>query len=335
MACTSAGMVLSVLSLFLLLVPVHSEFNLDGYWMSWKTQFNKTYSNAREEAGRRAVWKQSIQDVIKHNEAASAGRSSYTLGINHLSDMTAEEVNAQLNGLIEEHPPLHEVNNTFSFLSESPPPLRVDWTEKGLVSPVQNQGPCGSCWAFSAVGALEGQMKKKTGRLVPLSPQNLVDCSVIVGNHGCKGGYLSKSFIYVIRNKGIDSDSFYPYEHREGTCRYAVKGKAGYCSSFQVLPRNERLMMEAVATVGPISVGINARLASFHRYRSGIYDDPSCDSRLVNHAVLVVGYGRDKGQDYWLIKNSWGTAWGERGFIRMARNRNRCGIANFPIFPTV
>ncbi|XP_036433805.1 cathepsin S, ortholog 1 [Colossoma macropomum] len=328
-------MVLSALCLVLLLVPAHCEFSLDGYWTSWKTEFNKTYSSTREEVCRRAVWKKNVQDVMKHNEAASAGRRSYTMGINHLSDMSAEEVNAQLNGLIEERPALHEVNHTFSFLSGSLPPPRMDWTEKGLVTPVRNQGPCGSCWAFSAVGALEGQMKKKTGRLVPLSPQNLVDCSVTVGNHGCRGGYLSKSFTYIIRNKGIDSDSFYPYEHRDGTCRYAVKGKAGYCSGFQILPRNELVMMHAVATVGPISVGINAKLASFHRYKSGIYDDPACDPRSVNHAVLVVGYGQDKGQDYWLIKNSWGSAWGENGFVRMARNKNQCGIANFAIFPTI
>ncbi|XP_066523113.1 cathepsin S, ortholog 1 [Hoplias malabaricus] len=327
-------MILLGLCWFLLLVPVQSELNLEGYWTSWKTQFHKTYSNSTEEVYRRAVWKQNLDEVMKHNEA---GRHSYTMGINHLSDMTADEVNTQLNGLKEEHPLLQEVSDEFldRLLNETVLPAQLDWTKKGLVSPVQNQGPCGSCWAFSAVGALEGQMKKKTGQLVPLSPQNLVDCSITVGNHGCKGGYLTKSFIYISRNKGIDSNSFYPYEHREGTCRYAVKGRAGYCSGFRMLPRNELQLLQAIATVGPISVGINGKLASFHRYKSGIYNDPHCDSRSVNHAVLLVGYGQEKGQDYWIIKNSWGKFWGESGFVRIARNKNQCGIANFAIFPTV
>ncbi|XP_007241327.2 cathepsin S, ortholog 1 [Astyanax mexicanus] len=329
-------MTLGVVCVILLLVPVQGELDWNIYWNSWKVEFNKTYSNVSEEVFRSAVWKQNYLDVMKHNKAASSGHHSYTLGINHLSDMTADEVNYQMNGLMVEAGPRLEVNDSIWFLSESSPPLpRVDWTEKGLVSPIQNQGPCGSCWAFSSVGALEGQMKKRTGRLVPLSPQNLVDCSVTVGNHGCRGGYLSKSFIYVIRNKGIDSDSFYPYEHKDGVCRYAVGGRAGYCSSFQVLPQSEEALIRAVSAVGPVSVGINAKLPSFHRYKSGIYDDPGCNPRMVNHAVLVVGYGTEGGQDYWLLKNSWGLMWGEKGFFRMARNKNQCGISNFAIYPTI
>uniref|UniRef100_A0A4W4F0U5 Cathepsin S, ortholog 1 n=2 Tax=Electrophorus electricus TaxID=8005 RepID=A0A4W4F0U5_ELEEL len=311
--------------------------NLNRYWLSWKTEYNKTYSTVWEETWRRAVWQQNVVEMIKHNVAASEGQHTYTLGTNHLSDMTADEVNVQLNGLRPEHLPPGGTNVSFTFLSEMHLiPLTVDWTEKGLVSPVENQGPCGSCWAFSAVGALEGQMKKHTGLLVPLSPQNLVDCSVAIGNHGCKGGYLSKAFTYIIQNQGIDSDCVYPYEHREGRCRYTVRGRAAYCSGFQILPRNNELaLMHAVAMVGPVSVGINANLPSFHRYRSGIYNDPLCNSRLVNHAVLVVGYGTEKGQDYWLIKNSWGTAWGEKGFFRLPRNKNQCGVATFAIYPTL
>ncbi|KAK3557975.1 hypothetical protein QTP86_005636 [Hemibagrus guttatus] len=264
----------------------------------------------------------------------------------------AEEINTILNGLKMENVPLDN-NENFTVLSDSPVPDRLDWTERGLVSTVQNQGMCGSCWAFSAVGALEAQMMKKTGHLVPLSVQNLVDCSVKEGNHGCRGGFMSKAFTYVIRNKGIDSEAFYPYQHKEwtkkgtrdiyvlnagneGLCRYSPKGRAGYCSSFWIFPHiNESVLLTTVAQIGPVSVGINAKLASFHRYRSGIYNDPLCDPRTVNHAVLVVGYGTEGGQDYWLVKNSWGTAWGEKGYVRMARNRNQCGISSFAIFPIV
>ncbi|RXN22476.1 cathepsin L1-like protein [Labeo rohita] len=125
-------------------------------------------------------------------------------------------------------------------------------------------------------------------------------------------------------------------QHNDGACRYSVTGRAGYCSGFRILPRhNEVALQNAIATIGPVSVGVNAKLASFHRYRSGIYSDPKCSSGLINHAVLVVGYGSENGQDYWLVKNSWGTAWGEKGFIRIARNKNMCGISSFAIYPTM
>ncbi|KAF5887543.1 cathepsin L1-like, partial [Clarias magur] len=288
-----------ILFIALLLSEGYCKMNMDQYWLSWKTKFNKTYNSIGEEMFRRYIWQQNVVDVMKHNKE----QHSFTMGTNHLSDMTEEEINAQLNGLRMENIPL-DMNKNLLELSDSPIPDRLDWTEKGLVSPVQNQGMCGSCWAFSAVGALEAQMKKKTRQLVPLSAQNLVDCSVTEGNHGCKGGFMTNAFSYIIHNKGIDSDAFYPYQHREGLCRYSPKGRAGSCSSFRMLPHaNESVLLSAVAQIGPVSVGVNAKLASFHRYRSGIYTDPLCDPRRVNHAVLVVGYGTERGQDYWLVKN--------------------------------
>ncbi|XP_051991838.1 cathepsin S, ortholog 1 [Xyrauchen texanus] len=310
--------------------------SLNDQWITWKTQHNKTYRDTREELYRRAVWEQNFMYVLKHNEETAIGLHTYTLGLDHLCDMTTDEVNALLNGLMEEDFPDVNVSFTPPTHPQLPLPARVNWIKQGMVSPVQNQGRCGSCWAFSAVGALEGQMKRKTGILVPLSSQNLMDCSVSLGNHGCKGGYLSRAFLYVIQNKGIDSNSYYPYEHKQGECRYSVTGRAGYCSGFKIVQHhNEAALQQAVANIGPVSVGINAKLASFQRYRSGIYNDPKCSSKLVNHAVLVVGYGSENGQDYWLVKNSWGTAWGEKGFIRMARNKNQCGISRFAIYPTI
>nr|XP_017207692.1 cathepsin S, ortholog 1 isoform X1 [Danio rerio] len=333
--CVCAGMLVIRCALVLVCVSlVGCEIRrLTNQWTTWKSQHNKTYRNTREERLRRSVWKQNLQDILLHNEAAAVGLHSYTLGLNQLSDMTADEVN-DMNGLLEEDFP--DVNATFSPPSLQTLPQRVNWTEHGMVSPVQNQGPCGSCWAFSAVGSLEAQMKRRTAALVPLSAQNLLDCSVSLGNRGCKGGFLSRAFLYVIQNRGIDSSTFYPYEHKEGVCRYSVSGRAGYCTGFRIVPRhNEAALQSAVANIGPVSVGINAKLLSFHRYRSGIYNDPKCSSALINHAVLVVGYGSENGQDYWLVKNSWGTAWGENGYIRMARNKNMCGISSFGIYPTI
>ncbi|KAM9838741.1 cathepsin S, ortholog 1 isoform 2-T2 [Aulostomus maculatus] len=251
-------------------------------------------------------------------------------------NQTAEEVNERLNGLKMEEPE-RSSNLTFKEVGGFTLPQSVDWRKEGLVSPVQNQGLCGSCWAFSSLGALEGQMKKQTGILVPLSPQNLVDCSNGDGNHGCRGGYITKSYRYIIRNQGVDSEGFYPYEHQNGKCRYSAEGKAGYCSTFHMLPQgDEKMLQVAVATVGPIAVAMNAMLPSFHLYRGGLYNVPGCNPKLVNHAVLVVGYGSDGGEDFWLVKNSWGTAWGEDGFIRIARNKNNlCGIASIAVYPTL
>uniref|UniRef100_A0A667X6J6 Cathepsin S, ortholog 1 n=1 Tax=Myripristis murdjan TaxID=586833 RepID=A0A667X6J6_9TELE len=292
-----------------------SSSALNEQWEEWKVKYQKVYNNQSESLYRREVWEKNLQLVLRHNQEASAGRHTFTMGLNHLADM---------------------VYFSPASFSDASIPSSVDWRQKGMVSPVQNQGFCGSCWAFSAVGALEGQMKKKTGSLVPLSPQNLVDCSTNDGNHGCRGGYISKAFTYIIRNGGIDSAHFYPYEYRQGKCRYSSKGKAGYCSGFKVLPRgDEKTLQQAVGTVGPVAAAINAMLPSFHHYRGGEVDDEvSCNPRLINHAVLIVGYGTDRGEDFWLVKNSWGTAWGEAGYLRLARNKNNlCGIANFAIYP--
>ncbi|XP_047200273.1 procathepsin L-like isoform X5 [Hippoglossus stenolepis] len=325
--------ILHVVLLLAFLVLGHSSPAVDKMWEEWKVNNRRVYDNEMENSFRRAVWEKNMNLVLKHNQEASEGKHSYTLGLNHLSDMTTEEINERLNGARPEEVDLLR-NETFKRASGSVAPPSVDWRKSGLVSAVQNQGKCGSCWAFSSMGALEGQIAKQTKVLVPLSPQNLVDCSTTDGNKGCIFGYLSKAFKYVIRNKGVDSEKSYPYEAKDGKCRYDVKGKAGTCSNFTVLPKgNEIALRDETASVGPISVLVDAKLPSFHQYRGGVYNDPKCSSS-VTHAVLVVGYGTDNGQDYWLVKNSWGTKWGEKGYIRMARNKNNlCGIANFAVYP--
>ena len=230
-------------------------------------------------------------------------------------------------------------NNTRMFVSDSnfKAAESVNWTAKGAVTPVGSQGMCGSCWAFSATGALEGQHFIKTGKLVSLSEQNLIDCTKKYGNYGCDGGFMKASFEYVRDNGGIDTESSYPYEAKDDKCRFKKTDIGATCTGYVSIPsKNEHALMQAVQSIGPVSVAVDGQHYGFINYKSGIYYDPQCSQTDVNHTPLVVGFGTLDGQDYWLAKNSWGTKWGMNGYIMMARNRdNNCGIATLASYPTV
>ncbi|XP_072338901.1 procathepsin L-like [Scyliorhinus torazame] len=310
---------------------------LDDAWLNWKSFHNKDYT---EDEGnyRRMVWEKNLKLIQLHNLEHSMGKHLFQLGMNHFGDFTAEEFQHFMNQL---H--LLEMKNSTRKepASTRPKPFRlpqsIDWRDKGYVTAVKNQGRCGSCWAFSAVGALEGQTYKKTGKLISLSEQNLVDCSNSEGNHGCNGGLMEYAFNYVQSNGGIDTEDYYPYTAKESTCKYNSKHSATTCHGSNFVARgNEVALAEAVATVGPISVAIDGKQHSFQFYRSGVYYEPNCNNFVINHGVLIVGYGSENGQNYWIVKNSFGLWWGDKGYIKMAKDRNNnCGIANYAIYPLV
>ncbi|XP_076450120.1 cathepsin L-like peptidase [Babylonia areolata] len=312
-----------------------SLLDLDREWMIFKKTHNKMYS-PQAEAVRRVIWEQSLQMIVEHNLEADRGLRTFRLGMNHLGDMTSNEVVALLNGY-------KKLANRTAGATYLPPsnagdlPSEVDWRSKGYVTPVKNQGQCGSCWAFASTGSLEGQHFKKTGTLVSLSEQNLVDCSRREGNHGCNGGFMEWAFAYIKMNGGIDTEESYPYLAREGRCRFSRANVGATDTGYVDIRRgSESDLQSAVATVGPIAVTIDASKRSFQLYRSGVYYEPTCSSERLDHGVLVVGYGTEDSEDYWLVKNSWGTFWGMNGYIQMARNRNNnCGIATQACFPTV
>lgn len=209
----------------------------------------------------------------------------------------------------------------------------VDWRDKGYVTPVKNQGQCGSCWAFSATGSLEGQHFRKTGTLVSLSEQNLVDCSTKYGNNGCKGGLMDNAFRYIKANGGIDTEESYRYRAHNERCAFRTSDVGATCTGYVDVPhKDEMALAEAAAENGPISVAIDASHHSFQLYKSGIYYERECSSTNLDHGVLVVGYG----EGYFLVKNSWGESWGMEGYIKMSRDRsNNCGIATQASYPTV
>lgn len=220
-------------------------------------------------------------------------------------------------------------------------PPSVDWRIDGAVTAIKDQGDeCGSCWAFSTTGALEGQHFRKTGKLVSLSEQNLVDCSSVYGNEGCDGGWIENAFQYIKDNGGIDTEKTYPYKATENGCKFKKRVSGAIVNGYVDIPEgNESKLMAAIATIGPISIAMDSSHESFQFYSSGIYYEPKCQRRLdkLDHAMLAVGYGTDKRtRDYYIVKNSWGTDWGDRGYIKMARNRkNHCGIATDAKFPLV
>uniref|UniRef100_A0A8C6SY22 Cathepsin S n=1 Tax=Neogobius melanostomus TaxID=47308 RepID=A0A8C6SY22_9GOBI len=215
-------------------------------------------------------------------------------------------------------------------------PANVDWRRARYVTSVKDQnaqGNCGSGWAFSAAGALEGLWARTRGELVDLSPQNLMDCSKPYGSYGCQPSNMDNAFKYVIDYNGIASDASYPYEARNGNCRYDPQTRAATCSSYKSVEQNELALQQAVATIGPISVGVDETDIKY--YNGGVFNNPSC-RKQINHAMLLVGYDTDPatGLDYWLIKNSWGPGWGENGYMRLARNKNQmCGISKYAYYP--
>ncbi|XP_068227153.1 cathepsin L-like [Palaemon carinicauda] len=303
-------------------------------WELFKIQHNKSYGGIVEEQFRMKIFLENKLKVIVHNKLFAQNKTSYSMSINHLSDMLSREVAETMCGFRP------EMNETLGSTFIPPDddisiPSTVDWRLKGIVTPVKNQGACGSCWAFSAIGSLEGQHARKVGHLTSLSEQNLVDCCGHCG--GCRGGLMVAAFKCILEEGGIESEVDYPYKaHNEG-CKFNSSKVAATVTGWSRVQRSELALMKAVALVGPISVAIDA-CASFMHYHSGVYYDPQCPPAHLDHGVLVVGYGTDTevGMDYWLVKNSWGHRWGDNGYIKIARNKsNMCGIASSASYPLV
>jgi len=320
-----------LLAVLVVICSALSEQEYQKSWEEWKWQNKKFYTAEGEEEVRYNIFKNNLHYVNTHNKA---GKHSYTLAMNSFGDLSNLEFTQMFNRLNKSVVP--SVGKSKVEVNPEAPDS-WDWRTKGAVTGVKDQGQCGSCWSFSTTGSVEGAWFLKRGQLVSLSEQNLVDCSTPEGNNGCNGGLMDSAFKYIINNKGIDTESSYPYTATgPNACRFNPSNVGATISSYRdVNSGDENDLMNSVYMT-PVSVAIDASRSSFQLYHSGVYYEPSCSSTSLDHGVLAVGYGSEGGSDYWIVKNSWGSSWGNNGYILMSRNKNNnCGIATMSSYPIV
>jgi C1A family cysteine protease len=294
-----------------------SLHSVDHDYTKFLSKFGKSYGTKEEFNHRKQIFQKNNEFVNKHN---SKNGVSYTLKVNKFSDWTHTEYKKLLGFKKGEHAGKHIKNLT---TDQNGP---VDWRK--YLPAVKDQGQCGSCWAFSTVASLEAHHALKKGSILSLSEQQLVDCSTSYGNQGCNGGMYEAAFQYV-RDNGITTEGEYPYVGYDQSCSYQKDGKVKVNSYAEVSA--DANQMKAALMKGPVSVAVEADTQVFQSYSGGILDDSSCGTNL-DHAITAVGWGSTGGKDYWLVRNSWGSWWGESGYIRIAANPSSgdCGILNGP-----
>ena len=300
---------------------------------NFQERFSKRYETFQELELRFEIFRENMRTIILHNLDST---QNYTMGINQFTDLTSGEFKEMYASGLKTEVGSYGCKS-FSG-SASSAPASVDWRSEQAVTSVKDQGQCGSCWTFSATGAIEGAWAISTGQLIDLSEQEMVDCAtgISYGSHGCNGGQMEGAFKFVIAN-GQCSLASYPYTAKDGSCQ-KCSAVAQITSCSDVKP-NDQISLKAAVAQQPVAVAIEADTRYFQSYSSGILTSTSCGTTL-DHGVLVVGYGEENGQKYWLVKNSWGTSWGDKGYVKIARSESTndagiCGIAMDPSFPSV
>jgi len=306
------------------------EEHYQSHFAAFVAKYKKSYDRA-DLLFRYNAFKTNVDKIEKHN----AGKHSYTLGMNKFGDMPFEEFHAKFTGYKPKQRDYIRSKNV-AHLHDVHAPTSVDWRNKGAVTGVKDQGQCGSCWAFSATGAIEGANQIRSGKLYSVSEQQLVDCSTDQGNQGCNGGLMDQAFEYVQAN-GLVLEKEYPYVAEDQDCRTDLPTPSVHINGYVDVTANSDAELEKAVALAPVSVAIEADQSDFQFYTSGVFD-AECGDQL-DHGVLAVGYDTDKasGKKYWIVKNSWGGDWGMQGYILMARIKDpegQCGINMAASYPT-
>lgn len=306
----------------------HSRESLS--FTKFATRYGKSYATEEEMTVRFAIFSENLKQIKSHNRK----RLSYTLAVNQFTDLTWDEFRTQRLGAAQN---CSATKNGNHQLTSDPLPDTKDWRKEGIVSPVKDQGACGSCWSFSTTGSLEAAYTQLYGKNISLSEQQLCDCAQAYKNFGCGGGLPSQAFEYVKSIGGLETDAAYPYTATDGKCHFSSnKVAVKVVDSVNITTDAENELKHAVALVRPVSVAFEV-VSSFQSYKSGVYTSNTCGKTPmdVNHAVLAVGYGVENGMPYWIIKNSWGAEWGDHGYFKMELGQNMCGVATCASYPVI
>ncbi|OWZ21626.1 Papain-like cysteine protease C1 [Phytophthora megakarya] len=321
-----------VLASLALTTALKTPLEYEHEFAAWMKTHALSFSDALEFAKRLENYIANDMYILEHN--AENAWTGVTLGHNAFSHLSFDEFKRQQTGFVMPKGYLEQrlASRVADLYSDVQVAESVDWEDKGGVTPVKNQGMCGSCWAFSTTGAVEGAAFVSSGKLVSLSEQELVDCDHN-GDMGCNGGLMDHAFAWIEDHGGICSEDEYEYKAKAQVCRKCES--VVKVTGFQdVNPQDEHALKVAVSQQ-PVSVAIEADQKAFQFYKAGVFN-LTCGTRL-DHGVLAVGYGTDNGQKFWKVKNSWGPSWGEQGYIRMSREENgpagQCGIASVPSYP--
>ena len=315
----------------------HRDFlNGEGFFSELKARqiYNEFYSPYTTKSNYRfKVFADTLLEIRNHN----MGKHSWTKGINDYSDMTEEEF-AESRLM---RPQECSATNSLKVKEEMKVgvPDAYEWNNYGMVSPVKNQGACGSCWTFSTVGSMESHWNiLGKGRNLTFSEQQLVDCAGAFDNHGCNGGLPSHAFEYIRHAGGLEANVTYPYTAKDGQCNFRKEISVAYVrfGSYNITEGDENELAERIYNAGPVSLTYQV-ISGFKDYKSGVYTSDHCGktTKDVNHAVLATGYGVENGKKFWNIKNSWGSTWGNNGYFKMERGANMCACSQCNSYPLI
>lgn len=324
-----------------LFLNVSINANLIERFRSWVNDFKIEIKNDEHELVTFEKWVSND----KYIEIFNNNNNTFTLGHNQFSGMNSEDFKNYLgySGEFQKN----NLRKNYNSIDKSSLLTSINWIEKGGVTPVKDQGQCGSCWSFSTTGGLEGAYFVKYGTLLSFSEQQLVDCDNFKNggkDHGCNGGLMDNAFTWVGKNGGLCLESSYPYvsgvTETDGTCQKTceINTKSKVQSFIDVEPNSDSSMMSALS-INPVSIAIEADQKEFQLYKSGVFT-ASCGTNL-DHGVLTVGYGTMDNKDYYIVKNSWGNTWGVNGYIYLGRGSEynngagQCGMLMEGSYPVL